>query len=171
MILLISLALQATPVGPPPDAGRWVFRESRASAAYNNAVGISATLLAEDGGSLLAVRCDLSFDRTLSIQFLPLAATGLSPSVPVRLERLSPPFTFGLIWEHDPRGAFARDGADDGLATEAAQQIAYEPSRLRVTFADREGTPSQAEFVSAEGLDALERVLDTCPWPPPEPEG
>lgn len=171
MYLLISLVLQATPVGPPPEARRWVFRESSGSAAYNHAQGISATLLAENRNSLLVVRCDLSFGRTLSIQFLPLTTTGLSPAVPIRLERLSPPFTFGLIWEHNPRGAFARDGADDGLATEAAQQIAYEPSRLRVTFADREGAASQALFVSEEGLDALERVLDTCPWPPPEPEG
>ena len=167
---IISLALQATPVGPPPEAGRWVFRESRAP-SYNNALGISATLLAEDGHSRLAIRCDLDFERTVSVQFLPSTGVGLSLSAPVRLDQLATPgaaVPFQLIWEPDPRGAYARDGETDALATQAAQQIGGAPSRLRVTFANRDGAPSEALFASERGLDAIKRVLDTCPWPAPD---
>ena len=161
---LLLLALQTTtasPVDPAPlEAGRWVFRETIEPGTGSPA--ISATLLSSKGAARLLVRCDLGYDRSLSIQFLPVPGSGISRSASVNLRRADDPEPMPLVWEPGPIGAFARDGDGDPSATMAASEIQATPGALRILSTNSKGEPTETEFESRRGREQLRHVLVAC---------
>jgi hypothetical protein len=172
-MIAVLLAMQAVAVDSPPlEAGRWILR--RTVERGTGAPGLSAALRADDGSAQLLVRCDIGYRRTLSIQFLPGPHRGISLAVPVTLNRVTSTETsiVPLIWEPGPNGAFARDGEEDGSASDAAADLIRHPGRLSVISADRGGNRIETSFQNRQGREVIGQIIAACPWQagPDEPK-
>lgn len=166
-MLAALLALQSTlaaPVDPAPlVAGRWVFRETREFGTGARAV--SATLLARDGTSRLVVRCDLSYQRDISIQFLSTKPGNPVVTPPAKLGWAGAAKAFPLRWEQGPIGIFARNGRKKQPATAVVEAMRGSPGLLAMRSSNRVKGAVAVEFDNREDRDQLRRVLAACAPP------
>jgi hypothetical protein len=167
IILVLALFLYASLNPASAEAADWSFRD----ASIGDIQAVEAILSARDRKAYLVVRCDITGDRTLSIQYKPHGSVGLSMA-PVILDwdrhgRM--PLSSKLVWETDRAGAFARDGEEDRHASEVAEALEAQAATLRITAADRWGDPIETIYDSRSNRDVIRRVLAECPWNP-EPQ-
>lgn len=167
------MALAAPPASalatPTPALGGWKYQD-RSGSDY---VAIEAVLTSRDRRGRLVVRCDVTWDHTLSIQYKPSEDIGISMA-PVVLDWFpsrGPVLSSKLVWEPDRTGAFARDGIDDRHASDVAVTLQQTAGTLVIVAADRGGEPTQSVFESEEGRAAVGRVLEQCPWRPARTPG
>ncbi|HEX2763740.1 MAG TPA: hypothetical protein VHM92_07860 [Allosphingosinicella sp.] len=163
MIATLLLAVQSTLAAPvdaaPLQPGRWVYRQTHELGTGARAV--SASLMSEDRVSRLVVRCDFSYQRDVSIQFLSTTPGSLMVTRPARLawESAKP---FPLRWEQGPIGIFARNGKKKLTATETATALAATPGSLRMESSNVGKKQVSARFENREGRGELGRVLKAC---------
>jgi hypothetical protein len=164
MIAALLLAFQSTlaaPVDPAPlQPGRWVYRETRELGTGARAV--SASLMSEDRVSRLVVRCDFSYQRDISIQFLATTPGSLIVTRPARLGWASASKPFPLRWEQGPIGIFARNGKKKLTATSAVAAFSTTPGTLRMQSSNVGKKQVLARFENREGRAELGRVLKAC---------
>lgn len=156
--LFISTALAA------PSSAGWVYQDQLS----HQRKAVQARLRSQDGSAVLVIRCDISGDRTISIQYKPSDYVGLSMApvtldwFPGRTETLSS----RLVWEPDRSGAFARDGEEDRHASAVAESIQGSEGLLKITASDRWGDPVETTYDNSSNRDVIGRVLKDCPWHP-----
>jgi hypothetical protein len=160
----LLFALQSTtalPVNPEPlEPGRWVFR--RTQERGTGASAVSATLLSNDRTIRLVLRCDVTYDRTVSLQLLRNPRDGVFFRLPVSLGRSGSADPFPLDWEQSAFGVFARDGEDELPVSQTAASIQAAPGRLHVNVAAGRGQSVTAEFDNRDGREEIGRVLAAC---------
>ncbi|MEO0062704.1 MAG: hypothetical protein RLZZ08_1264 [Pseudomonadota bacterium] len=162
--VLMPLLLQATTATPvdetPLEAGHWILRESRERGTGYG--GVSASLLSNDGAYRLVVRCDFSYGRDISIQFLRARRGDLITALPAALYRQGSNTAVPLVWEQTPAGVFARDGEDDSEASTAAIALQDYVGGLRVDAMDAANHPIRALFDASAGQGAVRLATSAC---------
>ena len=163
--LTVAAAGAAQTAGEPPG---WIYRD----ASHEQIRAAEAVLFSRDRLARLVIRCDVTGDRTLSIQYKPDDDIGLSMA-PIILDwapSKGRPLSSNVVWEPDRKGAFARDGIDDRNASDIATAIETYPGTLKITATAREGSPVETLYDNSSNRDVIGRVLAQCPWNPhPEP--
>lgn len=162
-LLALAMMLPAQPQGAAgANDAAWSWRENRDAAAGPRYASVTAR---SAEGDRLLVRCDLSDDPVISVQYLPRKTPGSATDKPVTV---IPDQGTPLVanWEFPGPGALMR-----GAQTFDVVRGIAGARELRVMTTNADGEPIGAIFAGGNGDAPFRRVYAACglPYAPPAP--
>jgi hypothetical protein len=154
MISILALLLQAAPAAVAPAAQ--IIPWSPTVGATSTTVRVTS----REGNGRLAVRCDTSVEKVVSVQFAPIGMDiGASPP-PGRPVSLTIDDATPLIanWEFPGRGTFERE---DGAVTTIVSALVHART-IKLHTLDATGGPIDATFDGPASDAGVVQVLRAC---------
>ena len=153
-VLATLLLLQAAAPPPTPPAAPWTVttRPGGASSAT------TSSAWSTDNKARLVVRCDVTAEKIVSIQFIPRAGFAPAQPRPVSINADDSGW-LGTNWQFPGTGAFI---SDDRIVTNLAVVIAHGKA-IRVRAMDPDNAVVEASF-TGPGEAPIRQVLKACDY-------
>lgn len=148
--MILALLLQAATAAIPAS---WTVA-TRTDGASN---ATSTSAWSVDGKARLVVRCDITAERIVSIQFIPKPGFAAALPRPVSISADDDGW-LGTNWQFPGGGAFV---SDDVIVTNLAVVIARAKA-IRVRAIDPADAPVEARFAGPVSDAPIRKVLSAC---------